>query len=216
MILKKIGKNIYVLLFAIIFFLLLVSCSEETYLTTDINEYMQLEGHIENESLMYYDTGFFIFPEDLERLKDVEYMHYCKAAVLDNTYVVYLKGYYEDEQQFNDEIERLADITCTIKLPEGDVINKVQYSETLFDHPAYMTIYDKNLSYEYALIDATNRCITYVFFSSLYDMDILDSHCLPKEIQEAGKFDYDTTWRKHNIYFAEDKEEAGVYWYYNE
>lgn len=216
---KESVKRHLIKLWSVIFILVivigLVSCGEpQKYMTTDIKEYMQLEGHIEYESRSDYETGLFIFPESLEQFRDIEYMHYCEDG-WENTYVIYLKGYYDDEELYKKELERLAGITCTIELPNETVTNKIQYSETLFDYPAYISICDTNTCYEYALIDDDNKSITYVFFTYLFDIDILDEECLPISIREAGEIDYAIKWENQNIYFA-TYDKTGDHWYYNE
>ena len=175
--------------------------SEEHYRTDSVSEYMQLSGHITNEGLDIR-SGLFIFPESPVGMENVQYTYACKYGALDNSYLLFLKGTYPDQAAYDAELQRLQGISCSVSLPEETANNTVQYSETLFAYPAYITVYNTNLSFEYALTDAKTRSIVYVYIKLYEGADFLPSEYLPLEFAGSSMMDYDSTWTNQNIYYA--------------
>lgn len=191
--------------------LIITRTSTETYQTSDHNTYLEMEGHITNEG-MDISSGLFVFPESIENLKNVEYEYYCKRGLLDNSYMIFLKGDYPDTDSYEAELERLSNIGCSIKTSKGTVKNKVEYSETSFDYPAYITIYNTNMSFEYALTDDANKCVVYIYLKLCEGRDFLPDKYLPIEFKGKSMMEYDTDWKNQNIYYAPDGK--GVYLHY--
>ena len=183
----------------------------DAYRTTDPNEYLQTEGHVANEGIDIR-SGLFVFPKSIDNLHHVEYEYSCKQGTLDNSYMIYLKAAYSDETAYQAERERLANICCTIDTPDITVVNKIEYTQTLFDYPAYVAIYNSNMSYEYALTDDASQSVVYVFLKLYEGSDFLADAYLPKEFQGGGKMQYDTTWSGKNIYYASDANGDHVYY----
>lgn len=189
----------------------IISCrSAATYQTTDINEYLDMGGHIENEG-MDIRSGLFIFPESVEESKNAQYRYVCQEGVMDNSYMIYLKATYSDSA-YQDEKERLSNIQCVIEMPNNAVKNTINYTEKLFDYPAYITIYNTNMSFEYALTDDENRCIIYIFLKLYEGAKFLPEEYLPLEFQGKSMMDYDTSWQNQNIYYSTDTNGDHVYY----
>lgn len=181
-----------------------------TYQTADPNAYMETEGHIANEG-MDIRSGLFIFPESIEGLENVQYQYACKEGLLENSYLIYLKATYSDTA-YREEKERLANIRCTVELPENTVENAIEYSETLFDYPAYVAVYNTNMSFEYALADDEHNCIRYVYLKLYEGADYIAEEYLPLEFKGKSMLNYDTTWQNQNIYYATDSNGDHVYY----
>lgn len=191
---------------------LLTACGgEKEYHTTNAESYLQTEGHIANEG-SDIRCGFFVFPTSISDLQNVEYEYYCKEGIWENTYMIYLNIEYPNQKSYEAEIERLADITCSVKTSNDMVVNTIEYTEELFNYPAYVTVYNTNMSFEYALADAENNTIIYVYLKLCEGMDFLPMEYLPIEFRETSMMNYDTSWKNQNIYYAPDGD--GVYVYY--
>ena len=211
----KLKLSILIWLFCIVtiisIVLIITGTSTETYQTSDPNEYLEMEGHITNEG-MDISSGLFIFPETIEKLKNVEYEYFCKRGILDNSYMVFMKGDYPDMNSYEAELERLSNIGCSIETSEGTVNNKVEYSEISFDYPAYITIYNTNMAFEYALVDDANKSVVYIYLKLCEGADFLPDKYLPIEFKGKSMMEYGTDWKNQNIYYAPDGE--GVYVHY--
>ena len=183
----------------------------ETFHTDNPDVYMQLEGHIENEG-EDIRSGLFIFPETIDCLEDVEYEYYCEQGALDNSYMIFLKGNYPDEKSYEAEVDRLANITCSVETSKGNIVNEVEYTEILFDYPAYVTVYHTNKSFEYALVDEESRSVVYVYLKLCEGSEFLQDMYLPREFQGKTMMEYDTNWENQNIYYAPDGDDVQVYY----
>lgn len=205
-------RKIFISLVLLGFCVMMNACSQkESYHTFDKDEYLHTKGHITDEGTDIR-SGLFIFPESIETLKDVEYEYYCERGIGDNSYMIFLKGSYQDKETYEEELKRLAGINCTIKTTTGNVKNDIEYTETLFEYPAYVTIYHTNMSFEYALIDSENNSVIYVFLKLCEGSDFLPDKYLPIEFKGKTMLEYDTSWKNQNIYYAPDGE--GVHKYY--
>lgn len=189
----------------------LVACgSPKSYKTTDPKKYLKISGHIENEGLDI-QSGLFTFPETINGLLDVQYCYSCKEGTLDNSYFIFLSATYSDAA-YREEIERLANIRCTVEMPQKTVENAIEYSQTLFDYPAYVAVYNTNMSFEYALADEENNCIRYVYLKLYEGADFLPEAYLPLAFRDKSMLNYDTAWKNQNIYYATDGNGDHVYY----
>ncbi len=189
----------------------IISCrSAATYQTTDINEYLDIDGHIENEG-MDIRSGLFIFPESIENPENAQYRYVCQEGLTDNSYMIYLKETYSDSA-YQAEKERLANIRCVVEMPNNAVENTVEYTEKLFNYPAYITIYNTNMSFEYALADDENKCIIYIYLKLYEGAELLPEEYLPLEFQGESMMNYDTGWQNQNIYYATEMNGDHVYY----
>lgn len=190
----------------------LTACgTEKEYQTTNTDLYLQMEGHIANEG-MDIRSGFFVFPDSINDMQNVKYQYYCKEGIAENSYMIYLNVKYSNQKSYEEEIERLTSITCSVKTSKNVVKNDIEYTEELFDYPAYVAVYNTNMSFEYALADMDNNTIIYVYMKLCEGTDFLSKEYLPKEFRESSMMEYDTTWKNQNIYYAPDGD--GIYVYY--
>ncbi len=205
-----ISERVFILLLLVGLCVQLAACdTAKSYSTTHPKDYLQTTGHIANEG-MDIRSGLFIFPESIEDLENVQYQYTCKEGLLDNSYLIYLKATYSDTA-YREEKERLANIHCSVNLPRKTVENSIEYSETLFKYPAYVAVYNTNMSFEYALSDDENRCIIYVFLKLYEGADFLPEAYLPLEFKGKSMLNYDTTWQNQNMYYATDNNGDHVY-----
>ena len=205
-----ISERVFILLLLVGLCVQLAACdTAKYYSTTHPKDYLQTTGHIANEG-MDIRSGLFIFPESIEDLEQVQYRYACKKGLLDNSYLIYLKATYSDAAYIAEK-ERLTNIQCTIKLPNEAVTNAIEYTETLFNFPAYVAVYNTNMSFEYALSDDENRCIIYVFLKLYEGADFLPEEYLPLEFKGKSMLNYDTTWQNQNMYYATDNNGDHVY-----
>lgn len=209
---KNVGYKKVICLLLIIFSLCLTACNQKkSFHTGDVTQYLQTEGHIENEGTDIR-SGLFIFPDTVVKLENVEYEYYCEEGILDNTYMIYLKAEYPDQESYEAEIERLANICCSVKTSEEIVVNDIEYTEDLFEYPAYVSVYNTNMSFEYALTDVENNIVVYVYLKLCEGAEFLPEEYLPIEFKSKSMMNYDTSWENQNIYYAPDGTDVYVYY----
>lgn len=184
----------------------------EEYMTKEISEYGNWDGHmdLERESL---ESGLFLFPQEIAPAEDAEYLYYCASDMHSiHQYGIYTAVTYT-EQKFEEEVKRIADTRCQVQVSlQGETVtNSVMYSENLFKYPAYVAIYNSNLSYEYALLDTANNKIIYVYLQLKDGNEIIPEEYLP--IEAVGTDMYvNNSWENQNLYYSKDKN--GDYCYY--
>lgn len=199
---QKIKIGVFVFLLTCLCCFTIASCGQASeYDTTDIGEYMQMQGHIAGEGLDIR-SGLFIFPESVDGLAAAEYRYYCKEGLLDNSYLLFLKATYPNELAYAKEVDRLSGISCTVKTSSSTVVNPVAYSESKFSYPAYIAVYNTDLSFEYALTDDEERSVVYIYIKQCEGADFLPQEYLPVEFAGGSMMDYDTQWREQNIYYT--------------
>ncbi len=204
-------KKAFAALLVVLFCVQLAACAApKSYQTEDPDLYLQTQGHIANEGTDIR-SGLFVFPDSLEGLENVEYRYLCKEGLLDNAYGIYLKASYS-EDAYQAETERLANIRCEVQLSTKSVENAITHTELLFHYPAYIAVYNTNMSFEYALADEENRCIIYVYLKLLEGGDFLPEAYLPLEFAGKSMLNYDTSWQNPNIYYATDTSGDHVYY----
>ena len=186
----------------------------EEYMTKEISEYGNWDGHVdlERDSI---ESGLFLFPQEIASSNDAEYLYYCATDMHSiHQYGIYTIVTYT-EQKFEEEVKRIADTRCQVQLSlQGEMVtNSVMYSEELFNYPAYVAIYNSNLSYEYALLDTTSHKIIYVYLQLKDGNEIIPEEYLP--IEAVGNDMYlNNSWNNQNLYYSKDKN--GDYCYYKD
>lgn len=117
------------------------------------------------------------------------------------------------EEELKKEKKRLSEIQCDVKRGKIRKKNKVQFSDTLFEYPAFISIYDCNNSFEYALLDESKNTIIYIYLQLCDGNTLLPSEYVPIEYQ--GKdMGSKNDWSNTNIYYATD--ENGDHTYYKD
>ncbi len=107
---------------------------------------------------------FMTFPDSLENAISSKYDFYLKTGLFDTDGYVILKVEYNDAD-FENEVERLSNITCRICFQDQEFISNVMYDEEMYNYPAYIANDGFDDAYEYALIDANDNEIIYVAIS---------------------------------------------------
>ncbi len=80
-----------------------------------------------------------------------------------------------DEKEYKTEKDRISKIANS----------KIQFDETNFSLPAYVTVYGFSDIYEYALINADEKSIAYIYIQSVKKKDLtLESKYLPKDFKD--------------------------------
>lgn len=159
---------------------------DKEYKTTDPAQYGKYNGHISNEERGMF-SHLLIFPQELPGSAKIDdYYYYCSDKGLDSSYQIILE-YSLSAEDFKKEEQRLSNLSVTYK----DETNKVRHDTTGFRYPAYVTVFNNNETYEYALLDAENNRIICVFsqFQSLED-GRLDEDNLPFEFSVSNNPGY--------------------------
>lgn len=184
------------------------------YETTDWLEYGYFSGHYEGEEEGRY-SGLFIFPEKLSaQTKNQEYFYGTGYGMFGSHYEIYFNVTYP-RNEFEAEKKRLSDITCHIPINvQGKVVtNSIHYNEDLFNYPAYISVYEEDNAYEYALIDEANCRIVYVSVQYCDGSHIPEEY-LPKggmesPVMNGFVMEEDNTF---NMYYAEDEDGILVFY----
>jgi len=110
------------------------------------------------------DSGFFVFPESVDNAISAKFESKIKTGFFDSDGFYILEARY-NETNFENEVRRLADITCEITYAGTSITNKIEYNEDMYKYPAYIASDGYDHVYEYALIDKANHRIVYVILS---------------------------------------------------
>ena len=181
---------------SIIFVLLVCGILKHRTKITDLNKY----GDFSKYDLL---GNLEIFPQAIpDGYIDCQYYLEYEEGVLDSECQIYLRCSY-DVSTYQKETNRLAQIEECYK----DKRQKIHYDTDYFAYPAYVTVFENDGCYEYALLDEDNVSIIYIFLQWTKEKDIKFPHLyLPK--------DYDcvvSTEQSFSIYnFWDSKNE----WYY--
>ena len=120
---------------------------------TSSKDYCNFEGFVGHSNLE-------VFPQNVTEVSKVlDYQYICLDTLMDPTCKIVMECQFEDEERFEAECVRLSQIAAEM---DGEK-NAIEYSEALFDYPAYVAIYDWHSCYEYALILEEEKKIVYVF-----------------------------------------------------
>lgn len=178
------------------------------YETSDELEYGQWNGHMEFE-MDSANEKLYIFPESITEAEDAKYYYKSKVDSSSNDSAVIFAKIKYSEEDYRKEIENLSNIACEIQVDGKAVTNELDYNEEQFCFPAYISVYNSNNTYEYALLDESNTTIVYVYMHDFIpDVDQVADEYLPKAYNRKNLFD-DSSWKNKNIYFARNK--AGDY-----
>lgn len=114
------------------------------------------------------DSGFFIFPDSTDSALEIDYDSSLKTGLFDTDGYVFLTATY-DESEFQKEVERLSEITCTVfdtYYEDSDYhTEKIMYDTEMYNYPAYIATDGYDNVYEYALLDDENNKIVYALIS---------------------------------------------------
>lgn len=176
------------------------SLGNEQYSTIDISNYGIYEGHIDGEK-EGLRGGLYVFPKEIsEKAKDVKFIYSCIGADFDTKNQQFLKCTYSDEE-YKAEIDRLKNIKCEINTRNGTVVNPVEYSNTKFKYPAYITAYASSHIYEYSLCDEDTKTIVYVYLQLIPNDEVAFSkEYLPIEYHDGKQFSDNDSLDNTNIY----------------
>lgn len=144
-----------------------------------------------------------IFPDTLENMGAEKYYYKCVEGLLDSSCQIYLECQLT-EDMFEAEKSRLSEISDTYEKE----VQQIAYDTENFRFPAYVTTYNFDSTYEYALLDEEQKKIYYVHLQFVPEKDIkFDNALLPRE------------------YLPESSEGMDIYahwisdlegWYYND
>ena len=169
---------------------------------TNIEEYSSnLTKLIESQDVR---SGLKIFPTEVNKDKVKEFKYYSEDDLFVGSYLYYLVVDY-DKDEFNVEVERIK----SVNQPFRDIVKNIFFAKTGFKYPAYITIWDGNGTYEYALVDEENTTIAYVL-NQLFDWkdtDIAEEY-LPKDysVPSTSK---DTGKDGYSMYYVYDEFGTG-------
>lgn len=157
---------------------------------TNIDEYSSnLEKLIESKDVR---SGLKIFPAEINKEKVKDFKYYSTDGLFIGDYLYYLVVDY-DKDEFDAEVERIKNVNQ----PFRDIVKNIFFAKTGFKYPAYITIWDGNGTYEYAVVDEENTTIAYVL-NQLYDWkdtgiaeDYLPKdYSVPSTSKDTGKDGY--------------------------
>ena len=110
------------------------------------------------------NSGFMIFPESVDNAITAKYKSELKPGFFDSDGFIMLEIKY-NKMDFENELKRLAGITCEIVYNGNSVTNEIKYDEEMYNYPAYIASDGFDYVYEYALIDEANCRIVYIILS---------------------------------------------------
>lgn len=146
-----------------------------------------------------------IFPDSLEGLGAEKYYYKCTEGILDSKCQIYLQCRMSEEK-FESEKDRLSEISDEFE----DEIQKIMYDTDNFNYPVYVTVYNFDGGYEYALLEEEQNRIYYIHLRFVPAKDIVfDQELLPK------KYDYLSDSSDEISMYAHWMEDIGA-WHIND
>lgn len=119
------------------------------------------------------DSKFLIFPENTQKTIYANYESKLKTGLFDTDGYFILEAEY-DEDEFNNELNRLAKISYELSDEGMTVTNEIKYDNSMYNYPAYIAIDGYDYVYEYALTDEKNHKIVYIILSYPKYTDLQD------------------------------------------
>lgn len=136
------------------------------------------------------DSGLFIFPDNTSDMMNPTYVSGLKTGLFDTDGYIILQAEYSDEK-YQEEVERLSQIECSITYKDDTVTQKIKYDTESYALPAYVTSDGFDSIYEYALLNEETNEISYILLSypSVTELvqykDYLKLNALEYEIDDA-------------------------------
>lgn len=127
-----------------------------------IEQYDKLEMIKEYSGDM--NSGFMTFPDSTDKMLSANYISKLKSGFFDSDGCFILEAQY-NEKDFDNEVQRLSQITCELSYDGTTVTNEIKYDEGMYNYPAYIASDGFDYVYEYSLIDEDNQTIIYVLLS---------------------------------------------------
>lgn len=182
---------ISILLFSVIIMVQLIITGGSPTKTSDIKDYGVFEDFKGYSNL-------YIFPTKMPESAVIDsYYYYHQDTFLDPTCQIYLE-YSLSKADFNAEVARLSKISERFEHEAyKDIENKIVYDLEHFKYPTYVTIFDNNHCYEYALINEKENKIICIFTQFINPDGIkFDKKYLPKD------FGKEKNNKGFNIYYS--------------
>ena len=112
------------------------------------------------------DSNLSLFPDRIsDDAENVNYTATLKNNFFDTDAVIILECTYS-EQEYENEIERISNLSATIQDSDGsEYTNHVFYDKECYPEPSYITIDGFANTYEYALIDDDLHNIIYIYLA---------------------------------------------------
>ncbi|HCW52892.1 MAG TPA: hypothetical protein DG753_03945 [Clostridium sp.] len=192
-----IASSIIAILLSFIIFVWLCITGGFPTKTSNINDYGKFKDFKGYSNL-------YIFPKEIPDSAHIDsYYYYYRDTMFDPTCQIYLE-YSLSKEDFDAEVSRLSNISQTFKNEHfKNAENTIVYDTTNFNYPAYVTIFNDNYCYEYALIDEENSKIICVFTQFILKPEDIkfDKKYLPIDFNNGKSFSMYYT----NGYFERDE-----------
>lgn len=156
------------ILLIVVFVPLFASCSENYVTENDVTQYGK--HHFYDVWGGDIDSALLVFPDSISENANVSaFFHRYQTGLFDTSGEIFLQ-YTLPEEEFNNEVLRIADISVTIYdrtifNKNNSVTNKIRYDGDSFGFEAYVASDGYCSVFEYALIDRDSFTITCVYIS---------------------------------------------------
>lgn len=144
------------IVFIIMVLLIITGCGINYKEYNDIDNYSNYLINLRDNTDAH--SYLSIFPNEIINNNVEEFIYLSEDGLFDGDYLFYLVVSYDKDSYYN-EINRISNITINYKNLE----KKILFSKDGFSYPAYISIFDNNGSFEYALVDEENYRIVYIF-----------------------------------------------------
>ena len=189
------------IVFIVIVLLLITGCSINYKEYNDIDNYSNYLISLRDNTDAH--SYLSIFPDEIVNNNVEEFRYLSEDGLFDGDYLFYLVVNY-DKESFYNEKDRISNITINYKNLE----KKILYSEEGFNYPVYISIFDNNGSFEYALADEENYKIIYIFNQFfMWDKIEINKNYEPIDYKVPIK---DIKREGYNMYYFFNKNGDGI------
>lgn len=160
-----------------------------------------IENYNKTEILENYggdlNGGLFVFPNDTDDMIEPTFVSSLKTGLFDTDGYIILQARY-DKEDYEAEIERLANIGCSLSFEAETVTHQIRYEEESYALPAYVAVDGFDDMYEYALVNEETCEITYVLLSYPEFVDLREYEEYLK--LDASAYEIEDTLNQFSIY----------------
>ncbi len=175
------AKRKYIAIVILIIFIMLLIAFLFKFFIGSVTIRTNSEDYCNFEGFQGY-SNLEIFPSSPTDMGEVtNYYYSCIDTLMDPACKIIMECVFDSSEGFEEECSRLSRIT--VKNDEN--INEIQYSENLFQYPAFIAIYDWSSCFEYALILEEQNKIVYVFLQG--SSQKTDAEYMPLSLKNENK-----------------------------
>lgn len=171
-------KKVLSIILCLFMTLLLVACADDSFGHETYTKTKDYDKIFDLTEIRFDESAFELFPQNVDDLQVVDFYCEWELGIVGSAKVELLLSVNYQQVDFDNEISRIK------ALGNGNI----NYDDTNFKFPAYVSMLGYMNTNYYALIDEANTTIHYVLLQLIYEEDIdINKDFLPDNYVELGE-----------------------------